>query len=193
MKFVVKKAMFIIALFIVSPFIFFTRLEALIFGKDVEKIFSSCKEILSISPTIIGLYLRNAYYWAACDNVSADARFLFGSWVAHRKNTIGPGVVVGSYTFIGYASIGENVLFGAGVSVVSGKYQHGRPEQRVQTCQIQEQHEVIIIGKNSWIGQNAILMANVGENCTVGVGSVVMRDVPDNTTVLGNPARKVNL
>jgi len=38
-----------------------------------------------------------------------------------------------------------------------------------------------------------VIMANIGRNCTVGAGSVVMKDVEDNTTVLGNPARKVNL
>ena len=189
-----KRLIFGLGILAVSPLIIITRLEAIIFGKKQERIFSSCKEILSIFPTILGVYFRKAYYWGVCTEISPDSHFLFGCMLAHRENIIRSGVVIGHYTFIGYADIGENVLFGARVSIVSGKYQHGRPEQRAgQIDDITEENVIIHIGKNSWIGQDVVILANIGENCTVGAGSVVLKDVPDNTTVLGNPARKVNI
>ena len=190
-----KRLFLVIGLLLVSPLVLITWLEALILGKSHSRIFHSCAEILSICPTIIGTYMRKAFYWSTCTDVSPDAHFLFGSWLAYRENVIRSGVTIGAYTFIGYADIGENVLFGARVSIISGKYQHGRPDQRTGETdgEIIEEHETIHIGKNSWIGQDAVLLANIGENCTVGAGSVVFKDVPDNTTVMGNPARKVNI
>jgi len=94
---------------------------------------------------------------------------------------------------MGRVSIGDNVILGARVSVVSGKYQHGRPEQRRLQMEVVSEGGVLSIGSNTWVGQDAVLLANIGQNCTIGAGSVVYHDVADNTTVIGNPARKVNL
>jgi len=193
MRIVCKRILFTIGVLIVSPLIIFTRLEALLFGKNRELIFCACGEFLSICPSIIGLYMRKAYYWAVCTDVSLDAHFLFGSSLAHRQNIIRAGVVIGAYTIIGYADIEENVLMAARVSIISGKYQHGHPNQRTAQQETKEEHEIIHIGKNTWIGQDVSILANIGKNCTVGAGSVVFKDVLDNTTVLGNPARKVNI
>jgi len=193
MLFLTKRIFLIICFIIDFPLILLTWLEALIGGKNQEHIFCSCRDILSICPTFIGIYLRKAFYWAVCTDVSPDVHFLFGSWLSHRQNIIRSGVVVGHYSFIGYADIGKNVLMAARVSIVSGKYQHGRPQQRTHPGRVIEEYTTINIGENTWIGQDVTILANIGKNCTVGAGSVVFRVVPDNTTVLGNPARKVNL
>lgn len=115
------------------------------------------------------------------------------SLLAHRENIIRAGTVIGAYSTIGYADIGENVLFGSKISIISGKYQHGTPKQRKEGAEVMEEHQVLKIGRNTWIGQDAVILANIGENCTVAAGSVVFKDVPDSTTVMGNPARKVSL
>jgi acetyltransferase-like isoleucine patch superfamily enzyme len=51
----------------------------------------------------------------------------------------------------------------------------------------------ITIGRNSWIGARAILIANanIGEGAIVGAGAVVGGDVPPFTVAAGNPARIV--
>lgn len=193
-KKILKNLLFILALVVVSPMVLLTYLGILLLNKEgIGRIFCGCAEILSLCPTYIGVYLRKAYYWSTCDNVAPHTHFLFGCMLTHRENSIGQGVVIGQGTYIGYADIADNVQLGPRVSIISGKYQHGRPGERIQNIDLEPEHTVIHIGNNSWIGQNAIIMANIGKNCTVGAGSVVMRDVADNTTVLGNPARKVNL
>ena len=47
------------------------------------------------------------------------------------------------------------------------------------------------IGKNVFVGVNAIVLPNVriGDNSIIGAGSVVTKDVPPNVVVAGNPAR----
>lgn len=51
----------------------------------------------------------------------------------------------------------------------------------------------ILIRKNAWIGQRAIIGKGVtiGENSIVGAGSVVTKDIPDNVIAAGNPAKVV--
>jgi acetyltransferase-like isoleucine patch superfamily enzyme len=199
LKIIIKRTLLFIGVILTLPLIILTWLEKLIEYSIINKrrgiIYMSCKEILAICPTIIGEFLRLGYYWAVCTKISPDANLLFGSMLAHRETIIGTDVVIGPFCFIGFADIEDRVMFGARVSVISGKYQHGRPDQRTASEgeELTAENERIRIGKNSWIGQDAVIMANVGQNCTVGAGSVVYKDVPDNTTVLGNPARKVNL
>jgi len=51
----------------------------------------------------------------------------------------------------------------------------------------------IIIGDNSFIGINSIILPNteIGSNCIIGAGSVVRGRIPDNSVVMGNPAKVV--
>lgn len=51
----------------------------------------------------------------------------------------------------------------------------------------------ILIKKNAWIGQRAIIGKGVtiGENSIIGAGSIVTKDIPDNVVAAGNPARVV--
>ncbi len=193
MKILLKRTLYAFGLLVTLPLILLTWLELAVLGPKWEKVFGQCKEILSLVPTFVGEYLRLAYYSAVCTYVSPDAALLFGSMIAHREATIRRGVVIGQGTIIGKADVGENVLFGAGVSLLSGKYQHGRPKDRRENGSSQQVFKMIKIGRQSWIGEKAIIMADVGENCTIGAGAVLMKDAPDNTTFMGNPARKVSM
>lgn len=49
----------------------------------------------------------------------------------------------------------------------------------------------VTIGKNVWLGGNAVILPGVtiGDNVVVAAGAVVTRDVPDNVIVGGNPAK----
>lgn len=187
------KCVFLVAgVLAVSPLIAMNWIEYWLFTGKTECFYSFSKELLSVVPTFAGDFLRLGYYWLCCTKVSYSARFMLGSVVSHRKVAIGSGTILGSYSTVGYVEIGDNVLIGAHAAVLSGKYQHGRPCERQDGNSGAAHFQTIHIGRNSWIGNYAIIMADVGINCTVGAGSVVCKKVEDNTTVLGNPARKVS-
>ncbi len=190
MKHLIKRLVLWVSYLFTSPLILLTWLEASV--STGARIFGACKELLAGIPTPIGEYARLAFYRATCDEIAVDVRFMYNSMVARRHVSIGPGTVVGAFSLLGNCRIGCNVLIAAQVSVLSGKYLHGRPEDRAQGCD-DLRFDSLRIGDGSWIGQGSILMADIGENCTVGAGSVVQRDVPDGATVMGNPARKVSL
>ena len=48
--------------------------------------------------------------------------------------------------------------------------------------------EQINVAKNVWIGEGAIIMADIEEGSMVGSGSVVTKPIPLNVVVAGNPA-----
>jgi acetyltransferase-like isoleucine patch superfamily enzyme len=47
----------------------------------------------------------------------------------------------------------------------------------------------IKIGKNSWIGSNAVIMANIGDGVVIAPGSLVNKDIPANCVAVGVPAK----
>ena len=190
MKHLIKRLILWISYLFTSPLILATWLEASVSSSG--RIFGACKELLAGIPTPLGEYARLAFYRATCEDIAVNVRFMYNSMVARRQVSIRPGTVVGAFCLLGNCRIGRNVLIAAHVSVLSGKYLHGRPQDRINGSD-DLSFDSINIGDGSWIGQGSILMANIGENCTVGAGSVVQRDVPDGATVMGNPARKVNL
>ncbi len=191
MRSAAKSAMFDLAFALVAPLIVLNWLEEKLAGPEVERVFAFSKELLALVPTFVGVYLRMAFYWACCHDVAPFTAVNFGAMIAHRNTIIGPGAVIGSFSIIGCAVIGANVLIAPKVSILSGKYQHGRPAEREQWGRRDVRYEIVTIGENSFIGQGAIVLADVGRNATVGAGAVVNREVPDGITVMGNPARRV--
>jgi acetyltransferase-like isoleucine patch superfamily enzyme len=51
----------------------------------------------------------------------------------------------------------------------------------------------IVVGDNSFIGENAILSpgTTIGRDCVIGAGAVVHGTIPDNSLVIGNPGQVV--
>ena len=87
----------------------------------------------------------------------------------------------------GGITIGDGSLIGH--NVVLATLNHDlRPSRRADM-----KPSPIVIGRNVWIGANAIVLpgVTVGDNAVVAAASVVTKDVPANTIVVGSPARVV--
>lgn len=84
-------------------------------------------------------------------------------------------------------TIGDNTLFGPGVSVNTAEHPLS-PELRRNGLQY---NKPVTIGKNVWIGAGAVILAGVtiGDNSVIGAGSVVTKDIPENCVALGVPAK----
>jgi bifunctional UDP-N-acetylglucosamine pyrophosphorylase/glucosamine-1-phosphate N-acetyltransferase len=101
-----------------------------------------------------------------------------GNFVEVKKSTLAEGVKAGHLTYLGDATIGENVNIGAGTI----------------TCNYDgERKNPTIIARDAFIGSNTSLVAplHVGEGAVTGAGTVVIRDVPAGDRVVGNPARSI--
>lgn len=53
----------------------------------------------------------------------------------------------------------------------------------------------IVIGKNVWIGANAMVVpgVSIGDNAVIAAGAVVTKDVPENSVVAGVPAKVIKM
>lgn len=101
-----------------------------------------------------------------------------GNFVEIKKADIGKGAKVSHLTYIGDATVGDNVNIGAGVITVNydGYNKHKT-----------------VIGKDAFIGSNSSLVApvNIGEGSLVASGSVITEDVEADALALGRSRQVV--
>lgn len=155
-----------------------------------ESLFSSLSQVMSLVPGKTGSYVRRAFYSLTLPACADDLHIEFGTILAHPTVRIARGVYIGSFCTLGTVSIGEGVMIGSNVDILSSRHQHRREGGRLLGGEDGTFQEVTI-GANSWIGNSAVVMANVGRDCTVGAAAVVVKDVADGLTVVGNPAREI--
>lgn len=173
-----------IALLWVSPLIAATKIG---FFVHKEGAFHAASTALSLFPGKMGSYLRVAYYWGILRKMSADASIGFGSFFSQRNAVVESNVYIGAYCIIGQAEIGDDVFIASRVSIPSGKHQHGD----VSTSDIEKtanRYDKVTIGARTWIGEGAIVLANVGGDCVIAAGCVVNKPVMNHAFAYGNPA-----
>jgi virginiamycin A acetyltransferase len=156
-----------------------------------ERTFPGWSQLFSLVPGLGGVYLRRAFYRLVLTRCGAGSWIGFGVVFSHSTASIGRNVYVGPYCCLGDVTLDDDVLLGSHVSIANGGAQHGIDRLDVP---IREQPGVwphITIGRDSWIGDRAIVLANVGSQCVIGAGSVVTRDLPDLAIAVGVPAKVV--
>lgn len=158
------------------------------YGKS-ERIFATFAQLLSLVPGHIGRYLRASYYLLTLQKCATDVSIGFCSFFAHPNAEVGNHVVISAFSIIGTVTLGDSVLIAARASVMSGGHQHRRKAPDNPNFKEKSYFDRVFIGSNTWIGEGAIVMANVGTQCVVGAGSVVTRNMPNHKVAIGNPAK----
>jgi acetyltransferase-like isoleucine patch superfamily enzyme len=148
------------------------------------------------------------------DNVEINALskegIKIGNNVSILRNTIiectgvirnlGIGIVIGNNVGIaqncfiqvrGKVVIGNDVIFGPGVSVFSENHNFSDPEKPIR-----DQGETrigVTIEEGVWIGSGATILdgVTIGKHSIVATGSVVNKDVPSYSIVGGVPAKVI--
>ena len=185
-KFLIKKIFILLAL---PCFLLFLLLN--LFSKG-ESTFQSFSQLLSLFPGKIGIYLRAAFYHLTCPNTSDNISIGFLTIFSHRDTSIAEGVYIGPQGNIGKCRIGKNTLLGSGVHILSGKNQHEFSDLSKPIQQQGGTFTKISIGEDCWLGNGAIIMANVADQCIVAAGSVLTKDtVSEPAIYAGNPAKKI--
>jgi len=157
-----------------------------------DSAFQGFSQLLSLFPGKIGIYLRAAFYHLACPATSDNISIGFLTILSHRDTSIAEGVYIGPQGNIGKCSIGKNTLLGSGVHILSGKNQHDFSDL---TKPIQQQGGTftkINIGEDCWLGNGAIIMADVANQCIVAAGSVLTKNTAVEPAIYaGNPAQQL--
>ena len=188
MKLIAKALVSALAVALVSPLALAERLARKLLGRDVW--FTTHGELLSLLPGKVGYYLRNGYYRLTLQRCQMGCQLSFGTYFTHSEAELGTSVYMGTRCLVGTATIEDAVLLADHVQILSGSRQH-LPSDLQGPAQQGTTFIRVRIGKGTWIGAGAIVMADVGEHCIVGAGSVVTKPIPDFSVAVGNPARVV--
>lgn len=89
--------------------------------------------------------------------------------------------------------IGDNTLIGGNVKILDNDF-HPLDINDRKTNNIEKiKSKPIKIGKNCFIGVNAIILkgTDLGDGCIVGAGTVVSGKFEPNSVIVGNPARVI--
>jgi virginiamycin A acetyltransferase len=169
------------------PCVLAFRVGSLVLGAD--KAFPGWSQALSLIPGLSGVYLRRAFYRGVLPRCGADACLGFGTVFSHPTAEIGRGVYAGTYCCLGAVTLQDDVLLGSNVSVINGGQQHGIERLDIPIREQPGRWPRVTIGRDSWIGDRAVVLADVGQHCVIGAGSVVTGPIPDYAIAVGVPAR----
>jgi len=175
MKIMIKNAINLLALLVVLPLYILYRVLSL--SNRRNSAFMGCSQLLSLFPGLLGNCLRRAFYFLAMERCPLDVQICFGVLFSHPDTEIGNNVYIGPQCNVGKCSIGDGTLLGSGVHVLSGKGQHNFSLLDVPIQQQGGTYTKVSIGKDAWLGNGSIVMANVGDKSIVGAGAVVISDL----------------
>lgn len=153
-----------------------------------ESCFAAGSELLSLVPGKSGVYVRRAFYRICLEDCAPDCHIGFGTTMAHSHVRILDRVYIGSRCTVGRVVIEEDVAIGSNVDILSGRHQHSFDDPDRPILEQGGSFQQIRIGRNSWIGNSAVIMADVGPGCIIGAGSVVVNPIPPGSIAVGNPA-----
>jgi acetyltransferase-like isoleucine patch superfamily enzyme len=189
LKVLIKHIIFSIAAVVISPItILYSIINAVL---KSDALLASFSQLLCLIPAKLGVYLRAGFYRFTLTSCSSDAVISFLVLFSQRDTEIEAGVYIGPQCNIGKCKISRNTLLGSGVHIMSGKGQHNFDDLSKPIKDQGGTFEKVTIGQDSWIGNGALIMANVGKHCVVAAGAVVIDDVEDYSIVAGNPAKVI--
>ncbi len=156
-----------------------------------EQWFLSCAQLLSLVPGLVGVFLRRGYYRMTLEQCGIDAHIEFGTWFAHREASVGNGVYIGGRCTMGMVEICDHTLIGSNVDILSGGQQHSFDDHGRPMAAQGGRFQKISVGRDCWLGNSTVVLADVGEHSVIGAGSVVVKSIPAWSVAVGNPARVI--
>lgn len=149
----------------------YTHVVDSVIGNNVKIIRSEIEKSIIESEVSIGPFARLR------EGTWLKEKVKIGNFVETKKATIGKNSKAQHLTYLGDATVGENVNVGAGT--ITCNYDGYRKHKTY-------------IGDGAFIGSNSSLVApvKIGKGAITGAGSVITEDVPDDSLALGR-ARQV--
>ena len=189
MKAALKRLADLAAALLVLPAFLAYRLAGCALG--AEKAFPGWSQAFSLIPGLGGAYLRRAFYRLVLPRCGAGSFIGFGTVFSHPTAEVGRGVYVGLYCCLGDITLEDDVLLGSQVSIMNGSAQHGTERLDVPVRDQPGSWPRVTVGRDSWVGDRAVIMADVGAHCVIGAGSVLTRPLPDYAVAAGVPAKVI--
>ncbi len=154
-----------------------------------QRYFEFSAQCLALCPGFPGVVLRRCFYFTALKGCSLNSFIGFGSLISHRQACIEADVYIGNYNILGTVHICSGSYLASRVSVPSGGNIHERQADGTWSPMQRDNMTSVVIGPDVWVGEGALVLADVAPGSLVAAGSVVTKQVPANVVVGGNPAK----
>lgn len=187
MKTLAKATARSLAKLLVVPIVLSYFGRSYLLGRD--RAFTASTQMLALVPGLVGQYLRRAFLASTIRACHATAAIEWGTVFSDPGARIDENVYIGPGCHIGLVHVERDVLIAAGVHIPSGRHTHGVASLSIPIREQPGAKTLIRVGRGSWIGSNAVIMADVGSDAIVGAGAVVSTPVPDRVVAAGVPAR----
>jgi virginiamycin A acetyltransferase len=156
-------------------------------------VFQFWSHLVALLPGPPGNLVRRAFYRLTLDECARKFHVSFGVLFSHRRAAIEQGVYIGPYALIGSVRLRHGTLIGSRASLLSGGNSHQLGDDGRWLPFDADKMVQIELGPDAWVGEAAVVMANVLEGAVVAAGAVVSSAVPPRAVVGGNPARFVRM
>lgn len=170
----------------VLPILASLALRAQFIGRD--RAFQASAEWLALVPGLPGQYLRRAFLAAVTEGCGPDTVIGVGCLFSTAQVRIDANAYVGPHCNLGWVHVERDVLIAAGVQIPSGPHTHGIARVDIPIRDQPGTPACIHVREGAWIGNGAVVLADVGRHAIVAAGAVVTKPVPDYAIVGGVPA-----
>ncbi len=153
--------------------------------------FTAPSQILSLVPGHAGVILRRVWYGHTLHRCGSR---LTVDWLAvfrTRESEVGHRCTLGVANWVGWVRIGDDVMTGSHVVLLSGGHQHHFDDLDRPIREQGGSPMLLEIGDDVGIGASSIVMAAVSRGTLVGAGSVVTKTFPPDSVIAGSPARVI--
>ena len=156
-----------------------------------DRALQSTSEWLALIPGLTGQYLRRAFYSRALAGCHPTATIEAGTVFCRAGSRLDANVYVGAGCRLGLVHVERDALIASGVHIPSGASTH-RIDDLTRPIREQGRAEQLVrIGAGAWIGESALVMADVGHDAVVAGAAVVTRPIRPWYIAAGVPAREI--
>ncbi|QDS88353.1 putative lipopolysaccharide biosynthesis O-acetyl transferase WbbJ [Rosistilla ulvae] len=149
-------------------------------------------QLLAWLPGTLGSYLRVAFCRMALEHCAPTATIGFGTLLSKVGARIEANVYIGPRCMLGLVTLQQDVLLGPAVQIPSGPQTHGTTRLDIPIRLQPGKQARVTVGRDSWIGAGAIVLADIGEQTIVGAGSIVTKPTASRVIVVGNAANPLS-
>jgi virginiamycin A acetyltransferase len=171
----------------VAPIVASFMIRARLVGRD--RALQSTSQWMSLIPGLAGQYLRRAFLCRALDACHKTVVIEFGTTFCRAGSRLDENAYIGVRCHLGLVHVERDVLIASGVHIPSGGTTHGIDDTTKPIREQPRQERLVRIGYGSWIGEGAVILADIGHDAVIGAGAVVTRAIPSWTVSAGIPAR----
>ncbi len=173
----------------ISPILLWFVVKRAALGPD--RALQGTAQALALVPGLPGQYVRRAFLSVAIARCAPTCVVEFGVTFSQAAAWLDDNVYVGPFCSLGRVHLERDVLVAGGVHIPSGADTHATSRLDVAIREQGGTRELVRVGQGTWIGNGAIVMADVGCDCVVGAGAVVTTAIPDRSVAAGVPARVI--